>query len=43
MGAVIYNILFRNFVLLCTDFISFEFSSASDIALCRFEGEIEII
>jgi len=43
VDAIIYNLLFRNFVLLCTDFISFEFSTASNILLCKFECEIELI
>jgi hypothetical protein len=43
MSVVIYNLFFRNFVLLYTDFISFEFSSASSIPLCKFVGEIELM
>ena len=43
MDAIIYSLLFRNFVLICTDFISFEFSSASNVPLCKFESEIELI
>jgi len=43
MGAAIYNLFFTYFVLLCTDFISFEFSSASNVPLCKFDCEMELI
>jgi hypothetical protein len=43
MGATIYNLLLRNFVLVCTNFVSFESSRASNIPLCKFECEVEVL